>query len=267
MKIVEFIGIPGVGKSTIREKLVQQLKTIKPHSFLKSEEAFLAVSRRHTDLMYRTVLKPLPDVIALRIAKKISSRTLFQFEAQNNFLAKYGQAFKAYLLSDKFQNTHVSEKSGLIAAFLQVGSLLELISTNFVRESFVFFEEGLVQKSFMFLSPQSCRQDVDEKQLTSYLEHIPLPDIIIYAKADINTCFARMQSRPGGLTTRLKNADSETILKFLQTTSNHLNNVTAKLSSNSKVIIIEANNDDSMGKILITLKNAIVNLWESHDVA
>ncbi len=92
---VEFIGLPGVGKSTLRQDLLNHLQREDKKRYLSIEEAFLQISRLHIDNIYRRPLNYLPHYLALRLSNKLMNRSLMQFEAQNRFLADKGKALGA----------------------------------------------------------------------------------------------------------------------------------------------------------------------------
>ena len=117
---VEFIGIPGVGKSTIARKLVHSLKSADEDRYLTLEQAFLYVCKAKVDKPYRIILKGIPDIIAIRLSNKLINRSLMQFDAQNRFLAKSGKSFDAFLSSMEFDNLSIDDRQNVISAFIIV---------------------------------------------------------------------------------------------------------------------------------------------------
>jgi len=245
---VEFIGLPGVGKSTIRRDLLNHLHGIDKKRYLSTEEAFLQVSRLHIDNIYRRPLNYLPHYMALRVSNKLMNRSLMQFEAQNRFLADKGKALEAYFTSNTYSNMSLNDRANVIGSFLEMGSLWQSIDGRLIEEVVVFFEEGFVQKSFMFVD-QSNGSLIEKEKLCRYLENIPLPDLVIYVTANVETCQRRMMDRPDGLTERLKSADKNTVENFLSTAQNHLKFVAEWLGQNCKQRIIEVNSEKGLEEV------------------
>ena len=256
---VEFIGLPGVGKSTLRRDLLNHLHRVDKKRYLSTEEAFLQASRLHIDNIYRRPLNYLPHYIALRASNKLMNRSLMQFEAQNRFLAENGKALEAFFASNVYCNMPLKDRRLVIGSFLEMGSLWQCIKGSLIDEVVVFFEEGFVQKSFLFVD-QSNGSSIEKDKLCGYLENIPLPDIVIYITADIETCQRRMMGRPGGLTERLKSADKNEITNFLSAAQNHLKFVAEWLSDNCGEIIIEVNSEKELGEVSPMIINKIQRL-------
>lgn len=258
---VEFIGLPGVGKSTLRRDLLNHLRRVDKKRYLSTEEAFLQVSRLSIDNIYRRSLNYLPHCMALRVSNKLMNRSLMQFEAQNRFLADKGKALEAYFTSNAYSNMSLKDRANVIGSFLGMGSLWQSIDGRLIEEAVVFFEEGFIQKSFMFVD-QSHGSLIEKEKLCSYLENIPLPDVVIYVTANIETCQRRMMDRPDGLTERLKSADKNKITNFLTTAQNHLKFVAEWLSDNCGEIIIEVNSEKELGEVSPIIINKIQRLMK-----
>lgn len=259
---IEFLGLPGVGKTTVRRKLVHRLQCTDKQRYLTIEEAVLFVSKLRIDNLYRLILKGLPHSIALKFFHKLINRSLMQFDAQNRFLAEWGKSFQTFLSSIEFSNLSIEDRRIVISGFLQNGALFECINGELPEGTVVFFEEGFVQKSFMFIT-WLTKQGIDRSNLFIYLDHIPLPDLVIYIKSDLHTCYERMISRPQGLTGRLMSAKKGDILNFLEISNDHLKNVVCWLQKNKNVNFLEINNNQKIEDIIVILEKRIRRLFES----
>ncbi len=253
---VEFIGIPGVGKSTVQKKLVQRLQLTDQNRYLTLEEALMHVSKSNMDKLYRYIIKSLPYGFALKLSDKLMNRSLMQFKAQNRFISKYGEGFRDFLASHSFDNMSIDDRAILISGFLETGALFECINKQLPENTVVFFEEGFVQKSLMFNS-YSSDKDKDESVLFSYLNHVPYPHLIIRVKANLKICYERMKSRQKGFTCRLKGMDKSGILASLEACETHLQKVALWMGEKKNVNLIEVDNDQSLENVLIDLENAI----------
>jgi hypothetical protein len=241
---VEFIGLPGAGKSHIRENLVKGLKLADNERYITTEKAFIQASKTKIDRLYHFLIKCLPDNIGLKVANRLIDRSAVRFEAQNKFLARWGKAFETFLSSPGFDNMSIGDREIVISGFLGTGIIFERINGSLPENTVIFFEEGFVQKSFMFIS-HLIDYDENKSSLFSYLEYIPLPDLIIYVRADINTCYERMLYRQKGVTERLKGANREAILDFLKIADNHLKTVISWLKNKKNIHLMEIDNEDA----------------------
>ena len=227
---IEFIGLPGAGKTTLRRKLIDGLRGEGSHQFISSEEAFLRVARSEIDRVFRLPLKILPASLALALARRLANRSIMQFDAQNRFVAKYGLALGAFLRSDVFARMSEIDRERVIGNFLSMGSVWQVASSDALRGASVLFEEGLVQKSFMFVDHAGDSAS-DEANVVEYLENIPVSDLVVNVSTSVDTSYERMCGRPDGLTDRLAGLDESVIRDFLETASAHIATVDQWLRS------------------------------------
>lgn len=241
---VEFIGLPGAGKTTFRRALLDVLHSQANQRYLSVEDAFLQIARRHIDGLYRLPLRILPAAPARALSSRLINRNLMQFEAQNRFLAHYGDSLAAFLASPAFAAMTTDNRSLMIESFLETAALLECVAHYLPKKQVVLFEEGLLQKSFMFVDHQTDT-GIDPACVYRYLESIPLPDLVIYVQAGRDTCYQRMIDRPDGLTRRLRSATEQQIDHFLQQLEVHLNMVVKWFSKqmNDRLIAIDSECD------------------------
>ena len=256
MILVELIGPPGVGKSTICKELVHYLQHIDRNRYLTLDEALMIVSKKNIDNIFRYIINILPYNLGLNFCKRLGNRTYMHFKAQNRFLAKYGKALESFLISEEFERMSVVEKTMVISSFMEVGSYHECLNDPLTEKTIVFLEEGLVQKSMMFISPFAPKE-ADKTNLFSYLENIPLPDLTILVNADLTTCYNRITTRPNRLTERLRGYEKNSIVNFLEISACHLNAVTQWIKQKQSVNLLEVNNNQSAQSVVIDLAKKI----------
>lgn len=241
---IEFLGLPGSGKSTIQKQALDKLQADSSRMYFSAEEAFYRASLRNIDNIYKRPLSLLPAGIGEKFAAKLIKRTYMQSDAENRFLAKHGKALSAFFASDIYAQMKEEDRSLVIGSFMEAGSIRECVK-DIAAKGTVIFEEGLVQKSLMFVDHQTTTNP-DTKNITDYLLNIPKPDLLVFIEVNIDDCHQRMLSRTDGLTTRLKKADAKTILSFLQRINSHLYEVSDWLKKNHHPIVHIENNNDPM---------------------
>ncbi|MEN8140612.1 MAG: hypothetical protein ABFR97_05240 [Thermodesulfobacteriota bacterium] len=259
MQRIEFAGLPGVGKTSVRRELVRSLQALSgANRYLTAEEAVLCVARKHIDKIYRYLLLALPNRIALKLSTYLFGRSLLRFGSQNTFLANWGEGLESFLASGQYSDLSVADRENVIAGFLETGSVFEVISREFVRDEIVFFEEGFVQKSFMFLSHGDKFSSFPVDNVSRYLDSVPLPDVLVHVTSDIDTCYNRMISRPDGLTSRLSRCDENEIRQFLSRAERHLSKVTELLAKDKSVEIINVDNSMDFSSTVSDLYRRII---------
>ena len=120
---VEFIGLPGAGKTTIRKTLLDRLSESGDERFVSAEEAFYRACRRHLDRPLRFPSYLMPGPLARRYLEKLVDRSLMQFDAQNEFLAAYGRALVPFLASEVCARMSIPDKKRVLSSFLTTGAM------------------------------------------------------------------------------------------------------------------------------------------------
>lgn len=243
---VEFIGLPGSGKTTIRRHIVKEMEEVYSNKqILTLEEAFYIVSKKRIDRMFRVLLRFLSKKYGIRLSRYLVNRSAMQFEYLNIFLSKYGAAFESFLSSPVYKYMHLSEKKHVISSFMETGSMIECLESNLTDDKIVFFDEGIVQKSFMLISKELNQINHFDK-IEEYMFNIPIPDFIICLNVNLDTCYDRMINRTSGLTNRLNDDNEEVILNFLRLAEENINNIVNWLSIEYENRIIVVDNNDSV---------------------
>lgn len=249
---VEFIGIPGSGKSTVRRALLAELKRRGQTNCLASDEAFFLVARKKIDVAYRLVLNSLPRSLARAFAVRIANRSLLQFKAQNEFLARYGEALRIFLSSESFRALSLADREIVLGGFLSAGSMYQVIADGAPEDAAVFFDERFVQKSMMFISDSGYARD-SAQLVAEYLRNVPVADFVVYVRVDPASCLKRMRSRPTGLTLRLSTKEDAAVARFVSEASVHIETVAKALSEAPGTTLIEVNNEDSLDETISRL--------------
>lgn len=248
----EFFGMPGSGKTFVRNELIRSLKKINDEKFLTIDEALHIISKKKMDILFRLIINFIPNKYGIEVSKKLINRSLMYFNAQNSFISHYRKSLCTFLLSPQFEELSPLDRIDNIATFIQAGSMFECINNGFENETVILFDEGFLQKSLMFVS-LSTNMDDYKKSVHNYFSNIPMPDILICIKADLDTCKERMLKRPKGYTKRLDRlANERDIIKSLEKYKIHVENTIDYLRANKGVDIIEVSNDqnDNIDRVL-----------------
>lgn len=255
---VELLGIPGTGKTTIRNNLVAELQhAVSRDGYLTSEEAFLLVGKKKIDIFYRIFLNILPKNVALKLTEKILNRSLLQFFSQNRFIADYPQTLKTYFYSQAYLDLSSDDRFGIVNSFFENASVYKVLEDNFDKISMVFFDEGFLQKISLFSSIKK-NDSTNFADCLRYLQSIPLPNILIFLKHDISSCYNRMLERSKGLPDRLKRKRKSLIYENLVTSEAFFQKVFKWLSENTKIMIITVEDNLSLSDTTAQLQIKIV---------
>lgn len=256
--IVEFIGLPGSGKSTLMRHFFADLPPAQEVRYLPEEAALLMVARRKFDRILRTPLKLLPHGLAMQVCRKVWLKSRQRSECVVRFLAKHGAALGAFTSSGIHDAMSTVDRFRVIDSFLETGAFREFLDDSQMANRTVLFGEGLVQKSFMFVDHSDV--DVETADVVRYLEKIPLPDLVIHLRVSTSVSFERMTGRASGLTQRLKSTDAATIRRFLDKAAHHLDLLSGWFARNHPDRILTIDNRESVASASAELRERLLAL-------
>ena len=176
-------------------------------------------------------------------------------------MALWGKSFEHFLASEIYENMTSVERTRVIAAFLEIGAIFECIKQTLSIHKVVLFDECFIQKALMFISTEI--NYIDQQSVIRYLDHIPLPNLIIYVKANPKICVKRMYNRPSGLTNRLMNKNKHDIFIFLNSANELFTSIISYIKRKHLCKILEVENSHDIDKISMNLAETIIRYTET----
>ncbi|MSM38719.1 MAG: hypothetical protein GJT30_03735 [Geobacter sp.] len=258
MHSIEFVGIPGVGKSTLSQGVVKYIYGKSRNSILTSEKALFYAAKENCDISLRRILRILPQAIGYRLFNTVGGRTYWQQEYILDFILENHCLLKTILDSSIKNILSYAEQKAVINAFLHAGGLQLCLEKSSRLDDWILFDEGILQKSMMFVSPNGL---VNKEELVQYLSLLTLPDVVVCLHIDSDKCLQRMNGRTKGYTSRLKNQSKEQVDAFLNYSLDHWEFVTSWLMKNTNKHILVVNTDQEQSYLISKLGddlNAII---------
>lgn len=223
MFAIELVGLPGVGKSTIAKPLAQRLSARLGRPVMTADTAFLDASRKRGDGVYRAVLRMSPDFVARRIVGVFSKRTLFRFDGLVEFLTKHHALLAHTCAGRAFQTMSQHDRHIVVSGLLSGGSFYQSIQSAGDLDRIVIFDEGFIQLSLIMSSPAELNFDADAA--VGFIDHAPMPNLVVHLTSQIDTCVGRMRGRPKGVTRRMRRLDERSLRESLRLTEGAISTV------------------------------------------
>jgi len=255
--IVEFLGLPGSGKSTVMNQLFANTSAQNVR-ILTEQAALLVVARRKFDRVLRMPLKVLPHGLAMQVCPRFWWKSRQRSQCQVSFLAKHGAALGAFTSSGIYEAMSTTDRFRVIEHFLDAAAGREFLDVTELKDQIVLFGEGLVQKSFMFVDHTEVA--VETADVVRYLEKIPMPHLVIHLRVPTNVSFDRLTGRASGLTQRLKGTDASTIRRFLDKAAHHLDLVTGWFARNHPDRMLTIDNQESVASAAAAIRTRLAAL-------
>jgi len=198
---IEFLGLPGAGKTTAARELCRYLKR-SGHNVLQDEEALYAALKRQSrwhDLRYP--IRFCSYERGRRWLYDVYRQPRFAYEPLNRFLSVHGGMREA--LGAILRHPETFQDSALLVKWLiRLYTWYQLAAENLHRDEILVLDEGFCSRALSVFgyvegSPDSAR-------LQDYIGHVPAPSAVICVEAPAESRRKRLAER--GCPTRLKNA-------------------------------------------------------------
>lgn len=247
-KIIEIIGPPGVGKSTIYQSLCKKWDAGSPWVY---PEVLLTSKPRVTQLK-KWMSYRMRTLLNKKLVKSIPVDYGLRFDENNQALANFCWEH----LSDTY-NAKDTNKKFRSAYFLFTSFCMYQAINEKATAKPCIIEEGFLQKSF-FIKDDAENEQQSIHLLNRYLQLVPLPYAIIYVDTpDTNEVIKRLRSRGKVIASHL-GKDDEALQRDIEKWRYIQNNILETMQANG-VRIIRINSmhpvRDNVTQILNKLNN------------
>lgn len=187
-KYIEFVGVPGVGKTTTLEFLKKKRNNEKNIVIYE----FISTNRNSIRQLVKIKFKFL-------VNKLVSSNTLYKFNSGEDLLDRFNESNKD-LLDLFWKSLPIKKKfKGKDLRFNQVLYISKIIKKiQSIKEEksnkIYLIDEGLIHSINNFISEDS--NVPYEEQIGEVLNKIELPQGVVFIGGDINTIVERVIERP-----------------------------------------------------------------------
>jgi len=187
VRVVEFLGPPGSGKTSLARELTRSL----PGAIDLEEAVRAAVKARGEDGMARTAAG-LSRSSSSRLWRAVYARSTDRFSGLARFLEANPRALETVLAS---QRTRAERDRG---QDLVLGWMLNLmaryqLAVEWGQRDWLVLDEGFCQRGVALFAHGFAPEDLP--LLTAYLTSIPQPDLVVTVNAPFEICEDRLNQR------------------------------------------------------------------------
>ena len=210
VKHIEFIGIPGSGKTTLKKLVIEKLKQSDFEVFTFEKAVDRSNMKKLTNDNCK--LKRLFYIIGTRRFSSFFRYTNFQVSAYNEFLLNNTSLVEqvANILNSK--EIGKEGKNAVMGWVFDIFSGHQIINNNLFNNEIVVCDEGFCHRTVAIWGRDE-KYKFDKAEVSKYLSLIPLPQILFFVKAPVEKCEERLTNR--GYLRILKGLDHEERVKRL----------------------------------------------------
>jgi len=212
--IIEFVGPAGVGKTTLVKAIIAQseeyegfedayVRAVKK-ALIQQKDLVLPDPghiRDFTTRFFKTVF-PLSLKLTPNSLKKYNASTFSRISGLSEkmitvYHSRYPHSAENvtnYLMKYTENEERISKVLNMFILHVERYMCIE----NHLKEKLILVPGGFVHLVTSIFAPPNPKEELLEKDVQKYIENIPIPEKIIYLKADPDTCVSRMKNRGEG---------------------------------------------------------------------
>lgn len=240
MNRIEFIGLPGSGKTTITNEIIKKSANQK---YKKFENVYKESIRNYYKDKH----------IFNRVKINILSKFINELTIPNNLYQN--KVFNELFLNNDIYKSvidHINEfspnfrKPYLIKYLLNDKFKLDIINEFYNEDITVLMDEGFVHRLINILM-YSTEDIINTTFIDKYFNVYKYPTNIIYIKIEIEECIHRMKNRKKGIPSSFRNFNKEELYHELNLMLNTTEKIVGILKAKD-ISVIEIDNNNSLTK-------------------
>lgn len=235
--IIEFIGTPGVGKTTLLPTVVETLRERGVTAFTVVDAARQFTTRTLLgQAVYRLATSPTREAILWRVFLFLSLLYRLRFIVRNPWLV-------VSVLGSQFRRpakAYSRDRKVLHWFFRTIGDYEFLRSRTRPNEA-LLLDEGFVHRVVQFYG--SAVEEPNPKRIARYVDLLPKPDYVIFVNAPAETCERRIYKR--GIWERLQSKSKQEVTTFVANCGTCVKFAVEQICRNGWTVIAVDNSADA----------------------
>lgn len=234
---IEFMGIPGSGKSTLCKKVFTELDVNCKVDFFNN-----AYKKSIIDQVEKQNIGFIKHIRFLIINKLLRGNyrpAALYSEVVTNYMVENGLVFTE-MLTTIIDTIDPDRRPYVLKYLLNDIYKWEIIKGNNINNNLVLMDEGFVHR---WMNVYMNYDDIIASKLISFLSTIGFPSLVVNVKCDIKEAIKRMQNRKQGIPVGFKGYNRTELINRLSL-MDEVGEIMVKILQNEGVTVITVNNTD-----------------------
>ncbi|MBN1797195.1 MAG: hypothetical protein JW822_01370 [Spirochaetales bacterium] len=262
MMHIEFLGLPGSGKSLLSDKLEHYLKEKNNELFLSKKDvrSFFKKSTRPSllkaffnavpnvgieKILFYTFknIKHLPLIILEKPLCYILNCSSKKLKGFLKFIGNDNRVIPFLLGSNEYRMMDGSSKILVLRRFFNTTAKYQAVKDHPDNRIMIFHELFYQRVINLFVLINDLALNINKQHVYEYLSAVPKPDLVIVVASKVNTCKRRLDKR-GDMPLRIAHKDDTTVNAFLDKCDVCINIIIEWMRKNKVPFIVVDNNGE-----------------------
>lgn len=205
--IIEFISTPGAGKTSLRSAVKEFFAERGQHAWGVLEAARPFASRTEAGRLAGSLAPAsLRGPLLWQAFYQASRLQRTGFRSEHQALIRSVEDFQRERPIPDADRRHV------MGWFTNLTGQYRFLKTHAEKNDVLIFDEGFIHRVVQLFASEA--ETLDPARIRSYLDLVPVPDLIIQPQASLDTCLERVYRR--GIWERFRGRDKVTVRRFMQ---------------------------------------------------
>jgi thymidylate kinase len=249
--IIEFIGTPGSGKSTLMHVVIEYLHELGFGAFSVIEAARPFAERT-------TIGKVVSHLAPARFRQQLLWQVFYHLSTlyRFRFFSKHPTLIWRVLLSQWRRPIPAETRRYTLYWFFHLVGYYEFLTTHARPAEVLVFDEGFIHRVVQLNA--SDIEEPDPTRLLDYVDLLPRPDLVIAPLVPLELCEQRIYSR--GLWERFRQKTPDEVSRFLSNSFRIVNLTLGHIREESWKVIEVDNSSDDLGVAKAELRRMLSGL-------
>ena len=236
MRHIDWLGLPGSGKSTLHRATLRWADEITPT--LSTNGVVTQYLKHHSsDPVWKTMGRVVPAGLLGRFAQPAFLRSPDHFTSIRDFMLRYPDLVEVVLASSRRRSGFEPRADMILGWWLHLAAVY-VAAGELPGDPVVLFDEGFTNRAISLFGYRFG--DVDEPDLDRYVHSIPRPSAVVYLATPVETCIERIDD----WSVRFADFPAEERVAFMHSAQRCLERVVDHLNGMSVAVCVVKNEGD-----------------------
>lgn len=252
---IEFLGLPGSGKSSLQREAVRMLRLRGQRAYGLPEAVGACLGRQPTDKLLKGLTGAIVQILSREGGMRVFSRSKDKFLALSEFLAQNLTLGEILFASQRARSIPEDQERLVVKWMLDLFAAFQFVDDRLSDEEVLLLDEGFCNRvNTLFAYGASSGPDPSPQEIGAYIDHIPHPDLVLRVHTTSEASEARLERR--GWTERLDRLSPPERRAVLERSRECIDLATSRLQE-AGVSVVPIDNNQALATALTAMEEVL----------